>query len=317
MDRKDRRLKVHLPNTIHHVMMRGNNRQDIFFGKAYYECFLKIVSEASEKFNFKVITFCLMTNHIHLVIYVNQHSLSVIMQNICYRYVRWVHKKLNRVGHLFQGRYLSKIVNNEHYLLNLCRYVHLNPISAKMVQSIDCYRWSSHRYYRFRKAPEWLNIDIVFETISKQKNLTYHNLMSADISSDAWLPAFYISEDNTLVFNDKVLENCNHSFASADEPLKWLDMEFVVTVVIEAVSSTLVELRSSSRNRELAYKRALVTYFVREYTAEKLVDIACFFNRTPAAISKIYHKLRRSPTKYFDLQVLQNIHAVLDGELVK
>jgi len=103
MDRTGRRPRIHTPNTIHHVMVRGNNRQNVFYGATYYSHFLEILAKCSEQFDHKIIAYCLMSN---------------------------------------QGRFRSIEVKDNHYLVNLCRYIHLNPIPAKIVNSIDAYPWS-------------------------------------------------------------------------------------------------------------------------------------------------------------------------------
>jgi REP element-mobilizing transposase RayT len=121
MERLERRLKIHLPNTIYHVIIRGNDRQEIFFSQEYHERFIKILDDASEKFDHRILTYCLMTNHIHLVVAIHKTKLSEVMQNINYRYARWVNKKRSRIGHLFQGRYRAIQVEDEMYLINLCK----------------------------------------------------------------------------------------------------------------------------------------------------------------------------------------------------
>ena len=97
--------RKHAPNTIHHIMMRGNNRQNIFFNEEYFKHLLNILQESTQKFDHKILAYCFMTNHIHLVIYIAETNLSSIMWHINFRYVFWANRKNNRIGHLFQCLY--------------------------------------------------------------------------------------------------------------------------------------------------------------------------------------------------------------------
>jgi REP element-mobilizing transposase RayT len=173
MDKQGRQPRIHIPNTIHHVMMRGNNRQIIFRHDIYHARILELLHDASKKFDHKILAFCLMSNHVHLLIHINTSSLSLVMKNINYRYARWMNRKENRIGHLFQGRYRSLEVSNDIYFVNLCRYIHHNPIEAKMVNNLDEYRWSSHQNYMENNFPSWMDSELMLSVIKNITNLSY------------------------------------------------------------------------------------------------------------------------------------------------
>ena len=173
MLRTGRLPKTHKPNTIYHVMMRGKNRQRIFFGDNFFESFLDIVDQSSKKFDHKILSYCLMINHIHLIVHINNSPLSTVMQNINFRYAKWVNKERKSIGHLFQARFHSLLVTNESYLINLCRYIHLNPVTAKMVATLQDYKWSSHRNYMSDHAPSWLNISTIKRIIDQVTQQNY------------------------------------------------------------------------------------------------------------------------------------------------
>ena len=124
MQRTGKQPRVHVPNnSVYHVMMRGNNRQNIFYVEAYYHYFLKLLSDIAKKFDHKVLAYCLMTNHVHLMLHIKESSLSAIMQNVNFRYARWTNHHRKRIGHLFQACYAAIEVSNESYLIHLCRYI--------------------------------------------------------------------------------------------------------------------------------------------------------------------------------------------------
>ena len=122
-----RRPRFHLPFGIYHVMLRGNDGLPIFFSDADRCRMSLLLQEGVEQFSHYIHAFCFMSNHIHLAIQVRETSISRIMQNLAFRYARYINKKYDRVGHLFQGRFKSIIVDGNRYLKELVRYIHLNP----------------------------------------------------------------------------------------------------------------------------------------------------------------------------------------------
>lgn len=131
---------------VYHVILRGNAKQDIFFDKQDYSKFIKEISNTKEKYQYDLYAYCLMTNHIHLVIYDKNDELSKILQSLTVSYSAYFNKKYERIGHLFQNRFLSKNVEASEYLKNLCRYIHQNPSKSGIAKTEE-YLWSSYQEY--------------------------------------------------------------------------------------------------------------------------------------------------------------------------
>jgi REP element-mobilizing transposase RayT len=142
-----RKQRIHYPGALYHVILRGNARQDIFFDDGDRSRFILLLQEAVEKFGFRIHAYCLMTNHVHLAVQVGVTPLSRIMQNLSLRYTTWINRRLNRSGHLFQGRYKAVLIDADSFLLELVAYIHLNPVRAGMVATPENYHWSSHCAY--------------------------------------------------------------------------------------------------------------------------------------------------------------------------
>lgn len=132
---------------IYHIVLRGINRQTIFEDKQDAIRFLETMKKYKEVSGYKIYAYCLMSNHIHLLLKEELEELGVIMRRIGASYVYWYNKKYNRCGHLFQGRFQSEVVENDQYLLTVLRYIHQNPIKAKIVNNIEHYKWSSYFEY--------------------------------------------------------------------------------------------------------------------------------------------------------------------------
>lgn len=127
-----RPLRIHLPDLIYHVLNRGNNRQVVFAEDKNYLHYLEILKRYKEKFQFKIFAYCLMTNHIHLLIKTStQGTISEIMKAITIAHTRHYHDKYKTSGHIWQGRFKSQPIEKENYLLACGRYIERNPLEAK------------------------------------------------------------------------------------------------------------------------------------------------------------------------------------------
>jgi len=142
-----RRPRIHFAGAVYHVISRGNQRQAIFKGGSDYHQFQVFLGEAQKRYYFKLYAYVLMPNHFHLLMEVGSYPLSKVMQTLLYRYTRYYNKRHHKVGHLFQGRYRAILCDKESYLMELIRYLHLNPVRAGLVKDAKEYAWSSHRNY--------------------------------------------------------------------------------------------------------------------------------------------------------------------------
>ncbi|SHK46794.1 transposase, partial [Paramaledivibacter caminithermalis] len=129
---------------IYHIMLRGIDGQNIFIDDEDREKFMKALFKA--KGQFLLYGYCLMDNHVHLLIKEDE-EIGTSIKRITVGCVQWHNNKYGRVGHLFQNRYKSEVVESEFYLLVLLRYIHQNPVKAKIVKTISEYKWSSYNNY--------------------------------------------------------------------------------------------------------------------------------------------------------------------------
>jgi len=151
-----RQLRVQFPGAIYHVTIRGNGRDDIFVNDHDRERFLRRLAESLETYGVRLYLFCLMSNHVHLVLETPRGNLSRFMQSVETGYTVYYNFRHNRTGHVLQGRYGAKLVEGNEYLLNLSRYVHLNPVFVdksknlplkERIKTLRNYRWSSYPGY--------------------------------------------------------------------------------------------------------------------------------------------------------------------------
>ena len=132
---------------IYHIMLRGINQQVIFEDDEDYEKFIETLKAYKEISGYKIFAYCLMSNHIHILLKVGKESVDKILKRIASSYVYWYNWKYYRRGHLFQDRFKSEPVEDEGYLLTVIRYIHQNPIKANIVRNIESYEYSSYSEY--------------------------------------------------------------------------------------------------------------------------------------------------------------------------
>lgn len=132
---------------IYHVVMRGINRQRIFEDNQDYEKFLLTLETNKEKSGYDLYAFCLLSNHIHLLLKEGKEDLEISFRRIGVAFVFWYNHKYNRCGHLFQHRYRREAVETDDYFITVLRYIHQNPLKAGIVNDLSEYPWSSYKEY--------------------------------------------------------------------------------------------------------------------------------------------------------------------------
>ena len=168
---------------IYHIMLRGVNNQQIFEEREDYEKFISILKTCKSICEFKIYAYCLMGNHIHLLIQETKEPIELIIKRIATRFVYWYNIKYQRAGHLFQDRFRSEPIDDERYFLAVLRYIHQNPVKAGICQKIEAYNYSS--YNEFFKNSYLIDTDFVFEVINKDEFVSFNNEMTTDDFLDA------------------------------------------------------------------------------------------------------------------------------------
>ena len=164
-----RPLRIEYPGAFYHVTARGNERRRIFYGKGDYEKFRTYLKQAQEKYGYLLHCYVLMTNHYHLLIETPMGNLGSVMHYINSSYTNYINIKRRRSGHLFQGRYKAILIDRDGYLLELSRYIHLNPVRAKLVEKPQDYPYSSYSAYISKEKTEIVYRDLILGMVSKSK----------------------------------------------------------------------------------------------------------------------------------------------------
>ena len=156
---------------IYHIMLRGIDKRNIFLDDEDRMKFLDKLMKSKEVANFNLYGYCLMDNHVHLLIG-EKEDIGTSIKRITVGYVQWHNKKYDRTGHLFQNRYMSEVVESEGYLINVLRYIHLSPVKAKITKLAKDYWWSSYNQYilAYQDQNSYIDAQLIKSYYSRQND---------------------------------------------------------------------------------------------------------------------------------------------------
>jgi putative transposase len=290
-----RKPRLHYPGAFYHVIQRGNAREDIFFSDTDRNRFLLLVQENMSRFGFRIHAFCLMTNHLHLVLQVGEIPLSRFMQNISFRFTRWSNWRRNRSGHLFQGRYKAVLVDADAYLVQLIAYLHLNPVRAGMVTDPVDYPWSSHRAYLGKEEIPWLTTEPTLSQFSARRE-TARRQFAAFVRGIA--PEGRKDElrggglgDNRFLGGDAFIETVLRQ-AEARPPVR-PGLESVKRAVADTYGVAIEELAAPGQGTLISQIRAVAAWAVHELSSASLTDLGKSIGRDVTSLSSAIRRLRQ------------------------
>ena len=280
-----RPLRIHVPGAFYHVTLRGNHRQDIFFCDEHRRWLDKIVAEAIERFGARIHGFCWMTNHIHLLIQVGDAPLGRVMLRIASVYARRVQLHLATTGHLFERRYHAILVDADEYLLTLLRYIHANPVRAKMVESASQYLWSSHHDYAGASVRDWVTTDFALGLLHRDpptaKGMYRDWLAEQERGGDPEPFAELNANDPRVLGNDDFVA---HILGESWRPRLGRTLEHVVAEACEQHQVTIDALRAPGANRLHARVRAWIAQQCVRYRIASVSAVARYFERDESTL---------------------------------
>lgn len=196
---------------IYHIMLRGINRQQLLEDREDNEKFIEILTESKQISGYKLYAYCLMGNHIHLIMKVEKEPLEKIFKRLCGRFVYWYNAKYCRVGHLFQDRYKSEPIEDQGYFFSVLRYIHQNPVKAGLVKKVGEYPYSSYNCYMEQKGNQLVDVDFVLNMMNKEQLEKYHTEMSGDKYLDITERPFRLTDEQAKEIIRKVSKCKNAS----------------------------------------------------------------------------------------------------------
>jgi REP element-mobilizing transposase RayT len=235
-----RKARAELEGGLYHVITRGNNRQRIFDSPADYEKFLSLLAVQKIRLPFFLYAYCLMTNHVHLLIERRADSVGRIMHRVLTGYSQYYNRRYRRLGHLLQGRHKAILCQSDRYLAELVRYIHLNPVRAKMVTKPEEYPYSGHRSYLGLEPVSIVDVDPVLRHFGAKKEVArdaYDEFVNAGMKR-GHQENFYPEDDGRILgteeFVDATIHRIGETTARRADQTK-LDQEFNAEALMRAV----------------------------------------------------------------------------------
>lgn len=207
-----RKARAEVEGGLYHVITRGNNRRQIFNSPADYEKFLALLAVQKIKLPFFLYAYCLMTNHVHLLIERQASAIGRVMHRLLTGYAQYYNRRYQRVGHLLQGRHKAILCQSERYLSELVRYIHLNPVRAGMVNQPEDYEYSSHRAYLGMKPAGIVDVDPVLRHFGARREVArdrYRQFVAAGIKQ-GHCEEFYAAEEGRILGSEEFIDATIH-----------------------------------------------------------------------------------------------------------
>lgn len=293
-----RPLRITYPGAFYHVTSRGNERKDIFKSQRDRERFLEYLESATQRYNAVIHVYCMMDNHYHLLLETPSGNLPQIMRHLNGAYTTYFNVKRKRSGHLFQGRYKAILVDIDEYAKELSRYIHLNPVRAKMVAIPEAYTWSSYQFYIGKqKSPEWLYIDFILSYFGKKVSIAQNNYQQfvTEIISKKYDNPLDDVISSTLLGSPDFIAFIKDKYLSGKEPdkdipaLKELTEKVSVQDIFDEVEFVF--------GKESVLARNVKMYLCQRYTGEKLKVIGKYFGISESGVSQASRRISQKSDK--------------------
>lgn len=297
-----RPLRIEFEGAVYHVTARGNERRKIFFSRQDYEKFKEYIGEAQEKYRFILHCYVLMTNHYHLLIETPEKNLSKIMHHINSAYTTYTNVKRKRSGHLFQGRFKSIVVDKDNYLLELSRYIHLNPVRAKVVEKPEDYQYSSYGSYISAHGKNLVSKSTILEMLNKKENVArsrYKAFVEAALGNDLESPMKKVYGGMILggeSFIKEVLGKIEEAYLEKEDISyrkalrNHLGVDEVLSTVCRHYGMSKEEITTGGHGEV----RKICLYLMKKYTVATTREICELLgNMKYAAAAKMYQRFSR------------------------
>ena len=323
-----RPLRIEFDGAWYHVMNRGIARKNIFNNNNQRYFFLNLLEEASRKFKIEFHAYCLMSNHYHLLIHTPKSGLAKAMRHINGIYTQCFNKFEKRDGPLFKGRYKAILIDDDEYLLNVSRYIHLNPVEARMVDVPEEYHWSSYRIYIQKCLPSrWLNTDMILSLIvENQASDDYQHYVNLGVDEET--KEFYSQKKMPVIFGGEEFKK-EHLNSLSQQKKERSKPDFNHTRIdpkIEDIVSfcshyfkidkeALTRYRPGKKNRF----RDIAIYLCTILTQDKLSDIADYFNcKTKSGVGSAACKIKKLAKTDLQLkEILEKGSGILATEVCR
>lgn len=300
-----RAARIEYPGALYHVIARGNQKQRIFIDDKDRRRYLDLLVALKKAYRFRLYAYVLMRNHVHLLMETGHISISRIMQRLTGGYTQYFNRSHGLTGHLFQGRYKAILCEKDSYLLELTRYLHLNPVRVKAVRDPANYPWSSYRTYLGRGAkPEWVDAGEVLSYFgsSRGEARSHYRKFVLDGIGEGHRAAYYEAVEGRILGDGEFVEAVKAKAGEKYIAKLKVTPEGFFERVCKALGKKPEELVGASKERERVRLRHLLCYVGRTYTDLQVKALASLLKVDPTCVSRCVAVVEQQVGKDRDLR---------------
>ncbi len=282
-----RKPRIHFPGAVYHVILRGNAGQDVFSDDQDYLRFYRLIEEGHKRYAHRIHAFCLMPNHVHLVIQVGEIPLSRIIQNLSQRYTSWFNRRNEKSGHVFQGRYKAILIDADSYLVELIRYIHLNPVRAGLTTLPEHYPWSSEKSYSAEVQHPWLTTDWLLSQFSDSRSYArkrYKKFLYEGFGESRRIEFHRGTAGGRILGNDRFIEATLEKVYQKTTTSP--DIEKMIRQVCGHFEVQEKDLVAKGKSQKIACARAMLGWLVRESKNMSLTELSKRLERDISGLSR-------------------------------
>lgn len=284
-----RKPRIQFEGAFYHVITRGNQRQKIFRDEEDYRRYLEILARYKDLYKYRLYAYVFMNNHVHLLIETSKTPLSKILQGINQSYTARFNKRYKTVGHLLQGRYKAILCDRDSYLLSLVKYIHLNPVRARLIKNPEEYPWSSHRAYIKPVRRSIVDEQQVLRMFSEDKGRARRLYQAYIIDGIAVKKEDIYSTIDKRILGDERFAETVMGKCEASIELGRKEKEYTLAAMANAIGEsfgvTLRQMRQKGKDRGIAQGRKLLSLVAHEY-GYRGREIAEYMQKDPALITR-------------------------------
>jgi REP element-mobilizing transposase RayT len=286
-----RKPRVEFEGAFYHVIVRGNQRQRIFRDDRDRLRYLERLEHYRQRYGFTIYAYVLMGNHVHLLLETGKTPLSKILQGIQFTYTQYYNRRYRTVGHLFQGRYKAILCDRDAYLLELVRYIHLNPTRLKYPEALAPYQWSSHHAYLGRKGPVGVKTDLVLGLLGNtaaQASKAYRKFIE-DGQKLGHEERYYQTVDQRFLGDENFIQQITQRATQGEiRPVqRRISFNKLLHAVAQVHGCAAKDLTVAGRQRAWAKARAQLAHLARQWCSMKAVEIAHQLHRDSSMVSRL------------------------------
>lgn len=305
-----RKPRLEFSGAFYHVIARGNRRATLFHDDADSTAYLERLERYRARDGVTLHAYVLMTNHVHLLLETGDRPLSRTMQTLQFTYSQYYNRRYGKTGHVFQGRFQAILCDREAYLLELVRYLHLNPARLRTPLNPWTYRWSSHAAYLGRPSSVQVSTASVLASFHRQvgpARQAYRRFMLEGLTQ-GHQARFYDTVDQRFLGDERFIEEADRRTAAAREVTvrpRRVAFGRLLTAVADAYAVTPHAIVAPGRQRAPGPARALLVHVAREWGQLTTHELGRRLQRDPAMISRLATAYAASRDPRAEAQVRQ------------